>query len=407
MAQFHVGSEIGQLKKVLVHRPELALRRLTPSNCEDLLFDDVLRVEQAGREHDAFQKVLKDNGVEVFVLHTLLAETLAIPEAKKWLMERQFTIYRYGHTLQQEVLATLNDMGFDDMAFHLIGGMTVSELQKKIPSMALDMMKDTDFVIDPIPNHLFTRDTSCWVYGGVSVNPMAKPARQRETIHLRAIYKFHPTFKDSDFITYYGDNDTNYDHANIEGGDVLVIGKGSVLIGMSERTSPQGVENLAQALFKTGQAKKVIAIQLPKDRSCMHLDTVFTHMTHDCFSYYPGINLDTSPCWELTPGNQEEVVTQQAKGGLFKALAKVLDIDQLRMIPTGGDIFEAEREQWNDANNVLAVSPGKVIGYERNINTIKKMEEAGIEVLSIPGEDLGRGRGGARCMSCPIQRDGI
>ena len=407
MTQLSVGSEIGQLRQVMIHRPELALRRLTPSNCEDLLFDDVLRVESAGKEHDAFQQVLRENGVDVLLLHTLLAETLAIPEAKQWIMERQFTTWRYGPALQKEVIACLNDMDFDNMAFHLIGGMTVSELGHHPHSLTMDMLKETDFVIDPIPNHLFTRDTSCWIYGGVSLNPMAKIARQRETVHLRAIYKFHPKFKNADFITYYGDKDVNYDHATIEGGDVLVIGKGSVLIGLSERTSPQGVENLAEALFKSGQAKKIIAVQLPKDRSCMHLDTVFTHMTHDCFSYYPGVNLDTSPCWEVCLGDNEMVVAERAKSGLFKTLANALELDQLRMIPTGGDVFEAEREQWNDANNVLAISPGKVIGYERNIHTLKKMDEAGIEVLTIPGEDLGRGRGGARCMSCPIQRDGI
>ncbi|WP_263081951.1 arginine deiminase [Endozoicomonas sp. Mp262] len=407
MTQLSVGSEIGQLRQVIVHRPELALRRLTPSNCEDLLFDDVLRVESAGKEHDAFQKALRDNGVEVLLLHTLLAETLATPEGKEWIMERQFSPWRYGQALQREVLTSLNDMDLDDMAFHLIGGMTVSELDHKSHSLTLDTLKETDFVIDPIPNHLFTRDTSCWIYGGVSLNPMAKVARQRETVHLRAIYRFHPKFRNADFITYYGDEDINYDHATIEGGDVLVIGKGSVLIGLSERTSPQGIENLAQALFKSGQAKKVIAVMLPKDRSCMHLDTVFTHMTHDCFSYYPGVNLDTSPCWELRPGDEGRVVAERTKAGLFKTLAKALDIDSLRMIPTGGDVFEAEREQWNDANNVLAISPGKVIGYERNVHTLKKMEAAGIDVITIPGEDLGRGRGGARCMSCPILRDGI
>lgn len=407
MTQLNVGSEIGQLRRVMVHRPELALRRLTPSNCKNLLFDDVLRVESAGREHDAFQKVLTDNGVEVLQLHTLLAETLAIPEAKEWIMERQFTAWRYGPPLQKEVISCLNDMTLDNMAFHLIGGMTVSELGHYPHSLTMNTLKETDFVIDPIPNHLFTRDTSCWIYGGVSMNPMAKIARQRETVHLRAIYKFHPKFKNADFITYYGDKDVNYDHATIEGGDVLVIGKGAVLIGLSERTSPQGVENLAQALLKTGEAKKIITVQLPKDRSCMHLDTVFTHMTHDCFSCYQGVNLDTSPCFEVRLGDDEMVVAERTRSGLFETLANILEVDKLRMIPTGGDVFEAEREQWNDANNVLAISPGKVIGYERNIHTLENMEKAGIEVLTIPGEDLGRGRGGARCMSCPIQRDSI
>ena len=408
MSRFYVGSEVGQLKKVLLHRPELSLRRLTPSNCEDLLFDDVLRVEQAGQEHDTFQKVLQDNGVEVFLLKQLLAEILADPEAKAWVLDRQVSPYRYGHELAKEVRSYYESMSDRDLALHLVGGLTVDELGSESTSMTLGVMDNTDFILDPIPNHLFTRDTSCWVYGGVSVNPMAKPARKRETVHLRAIYKFHPMFRNEGVHTYFGDDDRDFDHSTIEGGDVLVIGKGAVLIGMSERTTPQGVEHLARGLFKTGQASKIIALQLPKARSCMHLDTVFTQMDYDCFTFYPDIMRDDIACWELTPGaSEEEVVFTRIKGSFIKSVARALDVDELRMIPTGGDIFEAEREQWNDANNVLAIRPGVVITYERNTYTIKNMEQAGITVLPIPGEDLGRGRGGARCMSCPLEREGI
>ena len=406
MNKFYVGSEVGQLRKVLLHRPELSLRRLTPSNCEDLLFDDVLRIEQAGREHDAFQQVLRDQGVEVFLLRDVLAETLANPEAKAWVLDRQVNEYRYGPALAREVRSYFESMSTVDLASHLIGGLTVNELGSAIGSPTLGMMGETDFILDPIPNHLFTRDTSCWVYGGVSVNPMAKPARKRETVHMRAIYKFHPMFKQADFHTYYGDTDRNYDLGTIEGGDVLVIGKGAVLIGMSERTTPQGVENLARGLFKTGQANKVIALELPRARSCMHLDTVFTHMDVDCFTYYPDI-MKGNNCWELTPGDNEDIVFTQVKDGFTNSIARALDLDSLRMIPTGGDVFEAEREQWNDANNVLAVKPGTVVTYERNVHTVENMQKAGIEVLTIPGEDLGRGRGGARCMSCPMLRDDI
>ena len=407
MNKFYVGSEIGQLRKVMLHRPELSLKRLTPSNCESLLFDDVLRIEQAGKEHDEFQKVLTENGTEVYLLTNMLAETLRIPEAKAWVLDRQVNKHRYGNALAKEVRAYLESMDEMSLAKHLTGGLTVAELDSSSKSMTLGMMGETDFIIDPIPNHLFTRDTSCWIYGGVSVNPMAKPARKRETVHLRAIYKFHPMFKDADFLTYFGDEDRNFDHSTIEGGDVLVIGRGTVLIGMSERTTPQGVEQLTRALFKTGQAKKVIALQLPKARSCMHLDTVFTHMDIDCFTYYPDIMRGDTACWELTPGADEEIVFTRVKDGFTKAIARALDVPELRMIPTGGDVFEAEREQWNDANNVLAVRPGVVVTYERNVNTIRNMEKAGIKVLTIPGEDLGRGRGGARCMSCPMQRDDI
>ena len=407
MGRFYVGSEVGKLRKVLLHRPELSLKHLTPSNCESLLFDDVLRIEQAGKEHDAFQKVLTDNGVEVYLLTKLLAETLSYNNAKEWILDRQINHYRYGETLAREVRSHLMSLDNLTLAKHLTGGLTVAELNGSSKSMTLGMMGPTDFIIDPIPNHLFTRDTSCWIYGGVSMNPMAKNARKRETVHLRAIYKFHPLFKNAEFFRYMGDEDINYDHATIEGGDVLVLGRGNVLIGMSERTTPQGVEQLSRSLLKTGQAKKVIALQLPKARSCMHLDTVFTHMDIDCFTYYPDIMRADTDCWELTLSENETMEARRVKDGFINAIARALNVPELRLVPTGGDIFEAEREQWNDANNVLAIEPGVVVTYERNVNTIRNMEEAGIKVLTIPGEELGRGRGGARCMSCPILRDDI
>lgn len=412
MKKFYVGSEVGQLRKVILHRPGLSLNRLTPSNCESLLFDDVLRAELAGREHEAFQQVLRDNGTEVFLLHDLLTETLANSEAKSWVLDHQVNKNRFGDALAKDVYSHLASMENRKLASHLIGGLTVSELtgnNKPLAcrSMTLDMLSPSEFLIDPIPNHLFTRDTSCWVYGGVSMNPMAKTARKRETVHMRAIYNYHPMFKDAEFFKYFGDDDQNYDLSTIEGGDVLVIGRGTVLIGMSERTTPQGVEQLSRALLNTGQAKKIIALQLPKARSCMHLDTVFTHMDIDCFTYYPDIMKGDIGCWELTLNNHEELVTTRVKDGFIKAIERALDVPELRLIPTGGDIYEAEREQWNDANNVLAIRPGVVVTYERNVNTIRNMREAGIEVLTIPGEDLGRGRGGARCMSCPILRDDI
>ncbi|MCK5894330.1 MAG: arginine deiminase [Endozoicomonadaceae bacterium] len=407
MSNFYVGSEVGQLKKVLLHRPELSLLRLTPTNCQNLLFDDVLRVKQAGIEHDAFQQLLRDNGVEVFLLRDMLSETLDDPEAKSWVLNHQVSSLRYGHALAQDVRSFFEEMSNKELASHLIGGLTVAELNSSCKSPTLGVMNQTDFILDPTPNHLFTRDTSCWVYGGVSVNPMAKAARQRETVHLRAVYKFHPLFKNSSFHTYIGGEDRNYELSTIEGGDVLVIGKGAVLIGMSERTTPQGVENLAHALFKTDQATKVIALKLPKLRSCMHLDTVFTQMDIDCFTYYPDIMRDDIACWELTPGDNASIIFTPVKDGFVQSIARTLGLSKMRMIPTGGDLFEAEREQWNDANNVLAIRPGVVVTYERNIYTIKSMEEAGITVLTIPGDELGRGRGGARCMSCPMDREAI
>ncbi|HIF9213087.1 TPA: arginine deiminase [Photobacterium damselae] len=406
MSKFYVGSEIGQLRRVLVHRPERALSLLTPSNCHELLFDDVLAVERAGEEHDVFAKVLEEQGVEVMLLHNLLAETLAVPEAKEWLLTSQISVNRFGPTFANDIRCFLADMPNDELAAILLGGLSYAELPFKSSSMMQGLHAPYDFIIEPLPNHLFTRDTSCWVYGGVSINPMAKPARQRETNHLRAIYRWHPTFAGQDFIKYFGDEEKIYDNSTIEGGDVLVIGKGSVLIGMSERTTPQGVEQLASSLFKHGQAKQVIAMELPKHRSCMHLDTVMTHMREDTFSVYPEVVRKDVKCWSLT-GDESGTVKATEEDYFVTAIEKALGVGQLNLITTGGDSFEAEREQWNDANNVLTVKPGVVVGYECNTYTNEKYDKAGITVLPIPGDQLGRGRGGARCMSCPIERDGI
>ena len=404
MENFNISSEIGLLKSVLVHKPELSMKRLTPSNCKKLLFDDVLSVEKAEIEHKYFCQVLQENGSEVLVLQTLLEETLSIKEAREWLFKKQFTQYRFGASLQQEVIAALNDLNVVEIARFIIGGMTVKELKNKHKNLVLSTLKENDFIIEPTPNLLFTRDSSCWIYGGVSLNPMAKLARKRETSTLGAIYKFHPIFKKNKFIFYNEDNVINYDNTTFEGGDILVIGNKTVLIGLSERTSPQGIEHLAQALFATEQADKLIAVQLPKNRSYMHLDTLLTQLTYDCFSFYPKVNLEQAPCWELTPLDNKIIQTKLMKKGLFHTIANSLKVDALRMIPTGGDVFTAEREQWNDANNFLAISPGKVIGYDCNIHTIKNVEKNNIEIIAIQGDQLGRGRGGPRCMTCPLLR---
>ena len=340
------------------------------------------------------------------LLHDLLVETLVVDEAKQWLLNTQISDFRYGPTFARDLRHYLSEMDNEHLATVLLGGLAYSELQIPSSSMLPSMHRPLDFVIEPLPNHLFTRDTSCWVYGGVSLNPMMKPARQRETNHLRAIYRWHPVFAGQDFIKYFGDEDLHYDNANIEGGDVLVIGKGAVLVGMSERTTPQGVENLAASLFKHQQAKEVIAVELPKHRSCMHLDTVMTHMDIDTFSVYPEIMRKDLKTWRLSPKNEDSMRVEQVTS-YTKAIEQALGLDHLKIITTGGNNYEAEREQWNDANNVLTVKPGVVIGYERNVYTNEKYDQAGIEVLTIPGNELGRGRGGARCMSCPIERDSI
>ncbi|MEM9529310.1 MAG: arginine deiminase [Pseudomonadota bacterium] len=407
MARVYVGSEVGTLRRVLLHRPEFSLTRLTPRNFEDLLFDDVVRVKRAGSEHDLFVKALEDNGVEVLLLHQLLAETLEVEEARRWVLDHQVPETSLGPGLARSVRDYLEAMDGEAMASALIGGLTQDDLVDPPQSLTAELIVgDTDFILPPLPNHLFTRDTSCWIYSGVSLNPMAKAARLRETVHLKAVYRHHPIFRTSRWGVWFDGVEMGRTDASLEGGDVLVLGNGTVLAGISERTTPQAVEMLAERLFAGGVADRVVAVDLPKHRSCMHLDTVMTQMDVDCFSVYPRIINKDTPSWDITPGTGGGLVVTQ-RSDFFASLASACGQSKLRIIPTGGDKYAAEREQWNDANNVLTLKPGTVIGYERNGETIAAMREAGIEVITIAGEELGRGRGGPRCMSCPVERDGI
>lgn len=403
----HVTSEIKPLKEVLVHRPGKELLNLTPDTLGRLLFDDIPYLKEAQAEHDEFVQILRDNDIKVFYLEDLMAETLELNPQLKPSFIRQF-IYEAGvrtpmyKDLMFEYLNSYTDM--KELVLKTMEGILVSELprtKKDIENSLVDLVSEEgEFLAEPIPNLYFTRDPFASIGDGVSLNKMYSVTRNRETIYAEYIFNYHPDFKDK--IDKYYDR---YNEFHIEGGDVLNLNSHTLAVGISQRTNANAIEELSKNLFSDPDCliDTVLAFDIPNSRAFMHLDTVFTQIDYDKFTYHPGI-MDTLSVYEITK-NDDKINVVLKEGSLEEILEEYLGID-ITLIPcAGGDPIAAEREQWNDGSNTLCIAPGVVIVYDRNNITNQVLRDNGLKVLEMHGAELSRGRGGPRCMSMPLVRE--
>jgi arginine deiminase len=397
-----VTSEVGRLKTVLLHRPGDELKRLTPRNNVELLFDGIPWLERAQEEHDAFASALRDRGVEVLYFFELLTAALEVPEARAEVVASAVVPAQVGPALAPVLREHLLAQSSEQLAEVLTAGLYyeevtgASEYGSLRSGIVARLAPPHSFIIPPLPNLLFTRDSSVWLDQQVAVTSPSMPARAREVSLARAIYRYTPRFSGTPLL--YGDVAPQEPEAFLEGGDVLLLAPGVAAIGVGERTTPAGVEALAERALEAGVVRVVLAVPVEQRRATMHLDTICTMVDTDAVVMYPPIahTLQAFP------------VTAEGAGGpqpFLEAAAEAMGIDRLRVIETGLDPVTAEREQWDDGNNTLAIAPRLVVAYERNVETNARLEEAGIEVVRIPGSELGSGRGGPRCMSCPVARE--